>query len=276
VIHELVLQARAAGRLVRSRPLSIRALVEPLSERLVFVVGCPRSGTTFLARSIGSCPGLLDLGEVAPLKAAVAELASLEPAIAGTRIRRILAVNRRLALVGSLRAVEQTPEAVFLAPALRAAFPRAQIVHIVRDGRDVVCSLLERGWLSTGRSGADDAGIGYGPRPRFWVEPERQAEFASASDARRAAWAWRRYVEAGLAAAEVVHEIRYEQLVTAPAEVAADLSRVLDVPASVLAAALSSAHADSVGRFRRQLAEPQLAEVEEEAGGLLRALGYLQ
>jgi hypothetical protein len=42
------------------------------------------------------------------------------------------------------------------------------------------------------------------------------------------------------------------------------------------ASALSAAHADSVGRFRRQLAAPQLAEVEEEAGILLGALGYLQ
>jgi hypothetical protein len=249
--------------------------MEPLSERLVFVMGCPRSGTTFLARSIGSCPGFVDLGEVAPLKAAVPELAALDPATAGQRIRRILAVTRRLGLVGSLRAVEQTPEAVFVAPAIVETFPEARIVHIVRDGRDVVCSLLERGWLSTGRTGADDAGGAYGARARFWVEAARREEFESASDARRAAWAWRRYVEAGLAVADRSHEVRYEQLAAKPDGVAADLARVLEVPAAALAAALAPARDDSVGRFRRELTAETLVEVEGEAGPLLTTLGYL-
>ena len=38
--------------------------------RLVFVIGAPRSGTTFLAGALGAQPGLLDLGEVKPLKGA--------------------------------------------------------------------------------------------------------------------------------------------------------------------------------------------------------------
>jgi hypothetical protein len=261
--------------LLRSRPFSFRAVLEPLNERLVFVIGCPRSGTTFLARSIGSCPGFVDLGEVPAFKAAVAELAPLDPAVAAVRIRRMLAVTRRLGLVGSLRAVEQTPEAVFIAQALVEAFPEARLVHIVRDGRDVVCSLLERGWLSSGKHGADDAGLAYGAVARFWVEPERRQEFEAASDARRAAWAWRRYVEAGRAVAERVHEPRYEELVAEPGGIAADLARLLETPEKALAAALASAHDDSVGRFRRQLTATDLAEVEEEAGGMLAALGYL-
>ena len=35
-------------------------------ERLVFVFGSPRSGTTFLAGAIGAVPGFVDLGEVTP------------------------------------------------------------------------------------------------------------------------------------------------------------------------------------------------------------------
>ena len=34
----------------------------------------------------------------------------------------------------------------------------------VRDGRDVVCSLLERGWLNAGTDGRDDARLAYGAR----------------------------------------------------------------------------------------------------------------
>ena len=96
-------------------------------------------------------------------------------------------------------------------PAALDAFPSATAVHVLRDGRDVVCSLLERGWLSARRSGeSDDANLSYGVQPRFWVEPERREEFAHVSDARRAAWAWRRYVTAARSAPERTVELRYE------------------------------------------------------------------
>jgi hypothetical protein len=35
-------------------------------DRLVFVIGSPRSGTTFLGGAIGAVPGFVDLGEVTP------------------------------------------------------------------------------------------------------------------------------------------------------------------------------------------------------------------
>ena len=77
----------------------------------------------------------------------------------------------------------------------RSRTPRRVIVHIVRDGRDVVCSLLEKPWLRREQAEADDAGVPYGAYARFWVEPERREEFETASDARRAAWVWRSYVD---------------------------------------------------------------------------------
>ena len=123
---------------------------------------------------------------------------------------------RRLGLAGHLRGVEQTPETSFVLAAALRAYPSAKAVHIVRDGRDVVCSLLERGWLGAERTGSDDAGVAYGAHARFWVEPERAEEFGSASEARRAAWAWRRYVTAARAVPERTLEIRYEQLVSEP------------------------------------------------------------
>jgi hypothetical protein len=270
-LRSLGLQLRTLRRTLRRRP-SLRALAEPLDERMVFVLGSPRSGTTFLASAIGSCPGLADLGEVPAFKAAIPELAARDPRDAASRVRSILTLARRLSLVGSRRAVEQTPEAAFVAAAIRIAFPQATLVHIVRDGRDVVCSLLERGWLSTGRAGADDAGQTYGEHARFWVEPGRRAEFAQATDARRAAWAWRRYVSAARASDAV--EVRYERLATAPAEVATELAAALAVDPEPLAGALAAARDSSIGRYRRELTPEQLAEVEVEAGGLLRALGY--
>ena len=165
-------------------------------DRFVFVVGSPRSGTTFLGESIGSVPGLLDLGEVEPLKDAIRRIAHLDEAETAAELRRLLIRARRLSLVGGIRPVEQTPEMAHILPAVVRAFPEGRIVHALRDGRDVVCSLLERGWLRAESRGRDDAGPSFGPRARFWVEEERRDEFPQVSDARRAAWAWRRYVTA--------------------------------------------------------------------------------
>jgi Sulfotransferase family len=273
VVGTVALHARSASRQLARRP-PLRFALAPLEGRLVFVVGSPRSGTTFLAGAIGSLPGFVDLGEVTPLKAAVPELAGLPPEDGAARLGRVLWPTRRLGGVAGLRGVEQTPECVFLGPALPLAFPDATVIHLVRDGRDAVCSLLELGWLSRERSGRDDAGTAYGADARFWVEPGRALEFAEASDARRAAWAWRRYVTAGLVPGSGAHELRYERICLEPDVAAAELAELLGVRAEALRRAIAPARPDSVGRYRRDLDAEQLADVEGEAGTLLRELGY--
>ena len=273
VVGPASLHVREAVRLLRRRPWNA-AFAAPLDDRLVFVLGSPRSGTTFLAEAIGSLPGFVDLGELLPLKASVPELARRDPAEAAARVRRTLWLTRRLGGLGGVRGVEQTPECVFLGSALPLAFPHASILHLVRDGRDVVCSLLERGWLSRGRSGRDEAGNVVGAAARFWVEAGREQEFETASDARRAAWAWRRYVERARALGDRVHELRYERVCGEPERAAAELAALLHAPERELRRALTPAHTASVGRFRQELTPAQLADVEAEAGGLLSTLGY--
>jgi hypothetical protein len=252
-------------RAIKRSALSGRPSLGHLDDRLVFVFGSPRSGTTFLAGAIGSLPGFADLGEVNPLKAAI-------PDVSAREIRVILDRVRRFGLVGSRRAVEQTPETAFVLPAVAEAYPQATLVHALRDGRDVVCSLLERGWLGGERADADDAGAAFGVHPRFWVEPGRQQEFRQASDVRRCAWAWRRYVSAVQEGGVPVIEVRYERLVTDPAPTSEVLARVLGVPQQAMIAALGAAHASSVGRWQRDLTPEQLADIEAEAGDLLAQL----
>ena len=138
----------------------------------------------------------------------------------------------------------------------------------------MVCSLLERGWLGAERADADDAGAAFGVHPRFWVEPGREEEFRQASDARRCAWAWRRYVSAVRESGVPVTEVRYERLVSDPAAATEELSRAFGVAPEAMKAALGAAHASSVGRWQRDLTPEQLADVEAEAGGLLATLGY--
>ena len=239
------------------------------------MIGSPRSGTTFLGGSVGSLAGFVDLGEVAALKAEIPGLVGQRRSEASRRVRRIIALTGRLGLVGGLRPVEHTPEVAFISEATADAFLEARFLHIVRDGRDVVCSLVERGWLSAERTGRDDARQAYGPAARFWVEPGREAEFRAASDVRRAAWAWRRYVTAAeQVPADRRYQLRYEALVADPAAVAADLAPFLDTPVEPLARALQQAHSESIGRWQHELSATQLADVEDEAGVLLEALGY--
>src|SRR5256885_12515542 len=132
------------------------------TERIVFVVGSPRSGTTFLAGAVGAQPGFVDLGEVRPVKASVERWTSLPEDEASGELRSTLERVRRLSFVRDLRPVEQTPELSFVVGAAVRAYPQATVLHIIRDGRDVVCSLLEKGWLAGTREGADDAGLPYG------------------------------------------------------------------------------------------------------------------
>jgi sulfotransferase family protein len=255
-----------AAAVARVAPRAVRRPRVGREERVVFVVGCPRSGTTFLGGALGSLPGFVDLGEVTAWKAA------LPSAPSAAELRRILERVRLLGLASGLRGVEQTPETAFALDEALAAYPQALAVHSLRDGRDVVCSLLERGWLSGSRSGVDDAGLAYGSEPRFWVEPERREEFSGVSDARRCAWAWRRYVEAARAATprERLLEVRYESLPDA----AERLAEFLDADVSALRRALADFRGSSIGRWRGALTSEQLADVEAEAGELLAVLGY--
>jgi hypothetical protein len=251
-----------------------RAAARPGEDRLVFVVGSPRSGTSFTGSALGSQPGWVDLGEVPMLKAAVPRLVQLSREEQAIAVRRILQRVRTLGLARGLRGVEQNPETSYVLAGALQAYPRAIAVHVIRDGRDVVCSLLERGWLRTDRAERDDAQQPYGAHARFWVEPDRRAEFEQASEVRRAAWAWRRYVTASQAVPERTVEVRYEALVADPNREANRLSDALDCDPASLRRAFSEVRDRSVGRWERDLTPENLAEVESEAGGLLAELGY--
>ena len=262
------LYARSAARVAGRRRRLGR------EERLVFVVGSPRSGTTFTGSALGSLPGFVDLDEVQPWKAAIPSLIGVGDVEAARRLRGILQRVRSLGLATGLRGVEQTPETSFVLSAALRAFPEAVAVHVVRDGRDVVTSLLERGWLNASRTGADDARLAFGPHARFWVEPGREEEFASVGDATRCAWAWRRYVTAARVAPDRTVTLRYEDLVADPAAVAVPVAQRLGMPVEPVAEALGRVHDRSAGRWRRDLTAEQVAEVEAEAGDLLAELGY--
>lgn len=290
------LHRRATSRAIDRYGVSFAGLVGRLNRQPVFVVGSPRSGTSFTASSLGDVPGFADLGEVNRIKAAAPRL--YESVIAGQpddvirELRRALRLTHRTTLTANRRFIEQTPECTYLIPELAEAFPEARFIHLLRDGRDVATSLIETGWLSPAcdttpagrerqRNHTDDAGLPLGSYARFWVEVERRREFERSSEARRAAWAWRRYVTAaitGLAQVDVARAltIRYEQLATDPLMAARQISAHLQAEdrTAAFAGALSGVHRRSVGRYAAELPPAQLREVLDEAGTLLDELGY--
>ncbi len=246
------LYAASARRVLRER--GVRDLGERLrrgEDRLVFVVGSPRSGTTFLAGTLGAMPGFVDLSEVSPHKAAIPALAGLSEMQAAHRIRIVLERVRRLALVTGRRGVEQTPETAFVhAAALEGLSTRPGGPRGARRPR---CRLLapraglaERGQERWGRREAR-----LRRRARFWVEPERNDEFEAASDATRAAWAWRSYLVAARSAGdERTLELRYETLASDPTGVAETIAAHLDCDPAPLIRGLGRFHDRSIGRYR--------------------------
>lgn len=241
---------------------------------MIFCVGARRSGTYWLQRVVASHPdvaavpsetylfsrGLVPLGERfqhdAPESLEVGSVYMERGAYLDALRTFCDAVFG--AFLGEHRYVlERTPEHALALDLIGAVYPDAHVIHIVRDGRDVVRSLLSMEW---------------GP-----------------DTVEEAAEEWRACVEAGRAAGpRLAHyrEVRYEALLAQPAEHIRDLFEWLGVDASpaVVDAAVSEAGTASnvdpsspevaTGKWRSELAPAQLAAFERIAGPTLAALGY--
>lgn len=277
-----LLYVATARRAIRRYGLRPDRAFGRIDDRPVFVVASPRSGTTFMAETLGGITGFADLGELGPLKEAIPRIARLPIAQSAPQLRSIIRRAQRTSLLVGMRAIEQTPESAFLIPALAHAFPHAQFVHMVRDGRDVATSLLEKNWLGRGAQAGwtDDVGQPYGAHARFWVEADRTEAFTQASDARRVAWAWRRYESAVLEQSDALGDrmltVRYESMVDDPETTACNLARFLNAQHAEeeFVTAFRATRDSARGRWRNELPEGALADIMDEAGTLLTQLGY--
>lgn len=177
---------------------------------------------------------------------------------------------------GKPRLAEKSPNNVLYFQHLHYLFPESPLIHVVRDGRDVVCSLLTMNW----------------------VNPKTGERLAYTRDARRAAEYWVHCVQAGREAPRQVPplarrywEVRYEALVERPLPTLQGMFAFLDEPwdPAVLAfheqernlAGESSAdqvtqqlYAGAAGRWQRDLKPADKQAVKEVAGDLLVELGY--
>jgi hypothetical protein len=284
-------ERRYYQKLDRHRPLAVRRIVSsifPLIRQPVFLIGAARSGTTFLGDCVGRLPEISYHHEPPATKAAGRYVYDGSWGERRSRwfFKLVYRWLLRIELDGDLRFCEKTPTNVHLIPFLSRTFPDSQFIHIIRDGRDAAASHMNKPWLRADAAWSGErepGGYLHGPWPKFWVEPERSEEFARVSDARRMAWAWRRYTEAGLRDGPPLgparyHELRYESLVREPP---AEAERILDflgirdrASRAAFVAACERADGASLGSWRSAFYPSEVADIEAEAGALLAQLGY--
>jgi hypothetical protein len=250
----------------------------PLTGKLIFAVGARRSGTNWLQRVLTAHPSVVGVpSETYLFSQGVRPLmerfhhggaSSTRTGFVYADREAILDAARDLCDVvfdgliralrpGAERIVERTPEHVCHLDLIGQIYPDAHVVHIIRDGRDVVRSLLSHEW---------------GP-----------------SDARNAAIEWRTAIESARAAAPTLahyHEVSYERMLAEPRERIVELFHAIGLSAEehelepVLAEAGVGYNADpsspriEAGKWRTDLSAPILAAVDEVAGDLLERLGY--
>jgi len=280
----------------------------------LFVVGCPRSGTTLLQRMLDHHPLLAvandthfiprGLETTSPLwleRAQEGRDVPLTPELVDAvlgyhRFHRLgldvaqvsRAASRSTTYAGFVAALydgfarlhgkrfgaEKTPDYVRRLPLLHGLFPQAKIAHIVRDGRDVALSVLE--WAN------EKKGPG---RVDLW----RTEPLATC-----ALW-WRWQVLSGRADARSLPggayaEVAYESLVADPAGALTRLSAFLGIPMSEQMLAFHQGRTRSVPGasaksnwlppvqglrdWRRQMPAEDVELFETLAGDLLRDLGY--
>ena len=284
-------ERRYYGRLdrpVRLTSTRLAASIRPHLDDALFIVGAPRSGTTFLGDCIGRLPEISYHHEPPATKAAGRYV--YEESWGSTRARwfyrSVYSWLIRVELDGHLRFCEKTPTNSLLIPFLARAFPRSSYIHIIRDGRDAALSHMQKPWLlesSRGSTIREPGGYLLGPYAPWWVEPDRRDEFEATSDLHRMIWSWRRYTEAAMGDGQALGpqrylEIRYEDLIMDPAaagERMLDFMGIKDKASrAAFIAATGRAEPSGAGGWRDELSSADLAVIEADSGDLLRRLGY--
>ena len=280
----------------------------------LFIVGCPRSGTTLLQRMLDHHPQLAVANDTHFIPRALEQVVpqattdvtdQIDPPLSPELVEWVLSYRRfaRLGLAeatvrqtaakvttyrgfvsalysafgmlhGKPLAGEKTPDYVRRLPVLHALFPWVRTVHIIRDGRDVT--------LSTREWAREDKGPG---KLALWRE-----EPAAVC----ALW-WQWQVSTGMRDGVVLGpsrylEVKYEQLVTRPEETLHSIVAFLGFPfapemlryyvgKTSLVPGRSSKGAwlppiPGLRDWRTQMAERDVELFEALAGDSLSELGY--
>lgn len=263
-------------------PIAIASVVLPprrLPERPIFLIGCPRSGTTIFFRLLRRLPGLTSIGaeghalwETFHHPRGHGWRSSALGAEDVGRIERRYVAWAIAILSGDGRFVDKTPRNVLRLPYLDAMFPDATFVYVYRDGRAIVASLYER-WTAKGERRVQRVPRGFavaGLQDRVWrfVLPEGWQAMNGRPLEEVCAFQYVSALEAMLEfrehlAPQRLLEVRYEDLCKASASVLGDLAAQLGVATSVDDIARASAD------VRPEPAEPRWVRREREITAVL-------
>ncbi len=274
------------------------------SKAPVFVLGCPRSGTTLLYYMLMSSGGFAVYREeshvfnmIAPkfalasrksreklmkrwlksiyFKKTGLDAQSIEKKIveecrnAGDFLRIVMEEIARQQNVS--RWADTTPEHLLYIPTIKKAFPDALIIHSIRDGRDVALSMDKLHWL----------------RPYRW-DKQRSLMVHGLY------WEW--IVRHGRKDGKLFDgdymEIRFEDLMSRPHETLASIGRFIEhdldydrirkvglgsvgKPNTSFRTEVSDGQFSPVGRWKKNFSPQQLEMFEGLVGPFLRELGYV-
>ena len=171
---------------------------------IALIVGCERSGTTILGELLAAHLAVRFIFEPHEIWERAGDGINgshrLVAEHATTDVRLSIREWFRGQQGAATLLVDKTPRNVLRIPYVRAIFPEAKIIHIVRDGRDTACSLVP----------------GMGGDPWIHLKPPTWRELqAQHSGVARCALAWREIMQIALDdLAGVPHlQIRYEDLI---------------------------------------------------------------
>ncbi len=266
---------RSPGRTLRS--LGWRAL-HP-AERLIeptFIVGAPRSGTTLAVDLFATHPDVANWSEAGRIFDPLhyhdpdAEHAWTEADATPARIQRLrrwLAWYRHAQ--GKPRFVNKHPRNSLRIPYLLCAFPDARFIHVIRDGRAVVSSMLEEIRRSKARQRL--------PMGRF-AKPAGWRALLRDDLAEQSALQWQAIVRSVRAHRERLGsaycEVRYEALCQHPRDTYRAVFAFAGLSSGSAALAGIPERLEASSGWRERLGPEALAAIQRAAGGLLEELGY--
>jgi len=126
----------------------------------IFIVGMPRSGSTLIAQILGSHPEVAALGETAVLPRLLETGFADGKAQSRALARRYLEAMRQRGWRGAGRFVDKTLENYLHVGAIALMFPKAVILHAVRDPVDTCLSCYRQLFAHGAETLYDLAGIG--------------------------------------------------------------------------------------------------------------------
>ena len=278
-------------------------------QRPVFLLGAPHSGVPEIARALSRTPGFhMSSGSPGVLNAVYAvarrpSLASEKAAGTASLLREAYAESWHLTPLTCPRCAgrwervpahaasepcehspkatrygDASPDLLFSAKALQAAFPDALFVQVIRDGRDVVAAMLDDerslAWLKPSFAKLEHEFPNY----FFGLDDPVDLEvFGDGSVEARCAMRWRGAVRMSAAlsrdlGADRLLTLRYEDLHGGEVPAARKLREFTGVRVSATELVIKGSW--RVGAWRDRLTRDQHGDVVEVAGVELSRLGY--